>query len=313
MRSGRWPAQAGHQNGRKVRHTSNRWALAKAKSKARAKGRRPKPKRAGDRRHFWRLPRFGWLLIAVAIIGIVVLIRLYPPGQPPFGNSGTPRAVIVDQLSVLQENPAFIAEVTGQLEESGFEVDLYQGDEIDVAFYQGLSARGYNVIVFRAHSGILEEDETVHLKTTVFTNELYSRSRHLGDQWEERLFRARINEDYDWVFAISPKFIRDSMPGRFDDTVIIMMGCAGIAIYDLAEAFIDKGASAYLAWDATVLLNYVDKATLHLVDQLFSKRATLKEAVDSTMRVIGPDRAYDAELQYYPPGVADRTLQDLTG
>jgi len=249
----------------------------------------------------------------VAIVGIVVLIRLYPPGQPPFGNSGTPRAAIVDQLSVLQENPAFIAEVTGQLEEYGFEVDLYQGEDITVAFYRGLSAQGYRLIVFRTHSGILAEGETVHLRTTLFTNELYSRSRHLVDQLEHRLFRARIDEDYDWVFSISPKFIRESMPEQFDDTVIIMMGCAGITIHDLAEAFIDKGASAYLAWDATVLLNYVDKATLHLVDQLFSERKTVREAVNSTMRVIGPDPRYDAELDYYPPGIGGKTLKNLTG
>ncbi|MFU8796129.1 MAG: hypothetical protein ACNA7X_02380 [Dehalococcoidia bacterium] len=287
--------------------------MAKAKTKGRAKGRQAKPKQAEGRRHFWRLPRFAWLLIAVAIVGIVVLIRLYPPGQPPSGNSGTPRAAIVDQLSVLQENPAFIAEVTGQLEECGFEVDLYQGDEITVAFYRGLSARGYKVIVFRAHSGILEEDETVHLKTTVFTNELYSAFRYQVDQWEDRLFRATIGEEYDWVFSISPKFIRESMPGRFDDTVIIMMGCAGIYIDDLATAFIDKGASAYLAWDATVLLNYVDSATLHLVDQLFSERRTIREAVDSTMRVIGPDPRYGADLQYYPPGIGGKTLAGLTG
>ena len=287
--------------------------MAKAKTKGRAKGRQAKPKQAEGRRLFWRLPRFAWLLIAVAIVGIVVLIRLYPPGQPPFGNSDTPRAAIVDQLSVLQENPAFIAGVTGQLEEYGLEVDLFQGDDVTVDLYRELPTRNYKLIVFRAHSGILGGDETVHQKTTVFTNEVYSSWRYQADQWENRLFGATIGEDFGWVFSISPKFIRESMPGRFDDTVIIMMGCAGIAIDDLAEAFIDKGASAYLAWDAPVLLNYVDKATIHLVDQLFSERATVEEAVDSTMQVIGPDPTYDADLHYYPPGIGGRTLKNLTG
>jgi len=287
--------------------------LTKAKDKNRSRGRQAKAKQAEGRGRFWGLPRFAWLLIALAIIGTVVLIRLYPPGHQPPHNSGTPRAAIVDQLSVLQENPAFIAAVTGQLEEYGLEVDLYQGDEITVSFYRGLSARGYKVIVFRAHSGILEEDEAVHLKTTVFTNEVYSRWRYQVDQFEDRLFRATIGEDYDWVFSISPKFIRESMAGRFDDTVIIMMGCAGIYIDDLATAFIDKGASAYLAWDASVLLNYVDSATMHLVDQLFSERRTVSEAIDSTMNVIGPDPRYDAELHYYPTGIGDKTIAGLTG
>jgi len=256
---------------------------------------------------------YGWLLVALAVVATIVIVRLYPPGQPPYGNSGVPRAAIVDQLSVLQENPAFIAAVTGQLEEYGFEVDLYQGDEITVPFYRGLSARGYRVIIFRAHSGILEEGETVHEKTTVFTNELYSRWKYQVDQFEDRLFRATIGEDYDWVFSISPKFIRESMAGQFDDTVIIMMGCAGIYIDDLATAFIDKGASAYLAWDASVLLNYVDSATMHLIEQLFSERRTVSEAIESTMNVIGVDPRYDAELHHYPPGIGDRTIAGLTG
>jgi len=101
------------------------------------------------------------------------------------------------------------------------------------------------------------------------------------------------------------------MQADFNDTVIIMMGCAGIYIHDLADAFIDRGASAYLAWDASVLLDYVDRATLHLVDQLCTERATLREAVDSTMRVIGPDQRYDAELHYYPSGTGGKTLYEL--
>ena len=286
--------------------------MAKTKTRARAKGRQAKPKQAEGRRHLWRLPRFAWLLIAVAIVGTVVLIRLCPPGHTP-DVAGGPRAAIVDQLSVLQENDAFIDGVTRQLEEAGFEVDLFQGEEITVAFYKGLSARGYRMIVLRAHSGILEGEEQVHLKTTLFTNEPYSEWRHRTDQLNDRLFRASLGEEDDWVFSISSKFVRQSMLGRFEDTFIIVMGCAGIYIDDLAQAFIDKGASAYLAWDASVLLNYVDEATLHLVDQLCSQRVTVGEAVDSTMLVAGPDPRYKAVLKYYPPGIGDRTLKNLSG
>jgi hypothetical protein len=102
------------------------------------------------------------------------------------------------------------------------------------------------------------------------------------------------------------------MTKEFDDTVIIMMGCEGIYLPDLAEAFIDKGASAYLAWDASVNLDYVDEATPCLIRQLCSEKATIKEAVDSTMVDIGPDPKYGAELQYYPSGTGDKTLEELT-
>jgi len=258
------------------------------------------------------LPRYAWLLVALAVAGIIVAVRLYPSNQCPQDNLAAPRAAIVDQLSVLQENPAFIAEVTRELEGQGFAVDLFQGDEITVDFYRKLPTHCYRVIVFRTHSGILEEGEQVHMKTTMFTNEEFDWKKHQADVWHDRLFMAGIDDDRPRVFSIGPKFISEGMQGRFDDTVIIMMGCAGIFLTDLAEAFMGAGASAYIAWDASVLLDYVDDATEHLVEQLCSEKATIREAVESTMAAKGPDPRYDAELQYYPAGIGRKTLKDLT-
>jgi hypothetical protein len=106
------------------------------------------------------------------------------------------------------------------------------------------------------------------------------------------------------------------MEGEFDDAVIIMMGCSGLFLRDLAEAFIDKGASVYVAWNGSVELYYVDEATAYLVRQLCSGNVTVKEAVDSTMDVIGPDPEHKAGLQYYPTypsDSGDKTLQELVG
>ncbi len=83
-------------------------------------------------------------------------------------------------------------------------------------------------------------------------------------------------------------------------------------ITDLAEAFVEKGASAYLAWNASVDLDYVDKATSYLIEQLCSEKATINEAVDGTMDVIGPDPRYKAVLKYYPARNGDKTLEELT-
>ena len=106
------------------------------------------------------------------------------------------------------------------------------------------------------------------------------------------------------------------MEGSFDDTVIIMLGCSGIDLPDLAEAFVDKGASVYLAWDRSVELYYVDEATPYLVRQLCSEELTVREAVHDTMDVIGPDPNHGAKLQfYYDPGShnGDKTLEELIG
>jgi hypothetical protein len=283
--------------------------VTRTKAKKQTKG---KPLKRG-------LPWFAWLLIALAIAGVVVLVRIYPIGQPPPDNVGKPRAAIVDQLSSFQENEDFIGNVTRELEGYGFKVDLYQGSNITVDFYRQLPTQGYKLIIFRAHSGILEQDGEVMLRTVLFTNEPYDESDYALEQVYEQLVMGGACQNCSMMFGITPKFVRaegvvgqdKDMEGRFDDTVIIMMGCSGIALTDLAEAFIDKGASAYLAWDRSVELYYVDEATPYLIRQLCSEKLTIEEAVDSTMAAIGPDPEYGAELKYYPSGNGDKKLEEL--
>jgi len=286
--------------------------LSRAKAKKQTK---EKPPRKG-------LPWFAWLLIALGIAGIVVFVRTVPMGHAWPDHVGNATAAIVDQLSSLQENEQFIADVTKELEDYGFEVDLFQGTNITVEFYRQLPTRGYKVIIFRAHSGILEQDGEVMLRTVLFTNEEYSESAYALEQVYEQLVMGRAGAGFPMMFGITPKFVRaqsvvgqaTDMEGRFDDTVIIMMGCSGIALPDLAEAFIDKGASVYLAWDRSVELYYVDNATPYLIHQLCSEKLSIEEAVEDTMAAKGPDPNYGAELEcYYDPAShnRDKTLEEL--
>jgi hypothetical protein len=275
--------------------------LSTAKAKKQSKG---KPRKRG-------LPWFAWLLIALGIAGVVVFVRLYPMGQPSPNNGGELRAVIVDQLSSMRENEEFVGNVTQELEDYGFEVDLYQGGNITVDFYRQLPTRGYELIIFRAHSGLLAKDEVTIAQTTLFTNEEYSQLKHYDDQLRDRLVMARVGEGYPMVFGIPPKFIRESMKGEFDDAVVIMMGCSGIFLRDLAEAFVDKVASVYVAWNGSVELYYVDDATPYLMSQLCSGNLTIKEAMDRTMDVIGPDPEHGAGLKCYPSGSDDKKLEEL--
>ena len=263
-----------------------------------------------------RLPWFAWLLIAVGITGIIVFVRLYPVGHRSQDYWSGPKAVIVDQLSSVRENEAFAANVTNQLEEYGFEVDLYQEDEVDVELYRQLATRGYKLIILRAHSGLLAENEVTQDRTVLFTNEQYSQLKYYAEQLNDQLVMARVGEGFPMVFGIPPRFIAETMRGRFDDTVVIMMGCSGLFVRDLGEAFVDKGASAYLGWNGSVELYYVDEATPYLVEQLCSGNLTIREAVDNTMSAIGPDPVHKAGLEYYPiypSDTGDKTLRELTG
>jgi hypothetical protein len=286
--------------------------LSRAKAKKQTKG---KPSKKG-------LPWFAWLLIALGIVGVVAFIRIQPMGWPFPDHAGNATAAIIDQLSSLQENDDFIGNVTRELEDYGFEVDLYQGNNVTVDFYRQLPTYGYKLIIFRAHSGILEQDGEVIPRTVLFTNEEYTESRYALEQVYEQLVMGGACQGCPMMFGITPEFVRaqsvvgqaTDMDGRFDDTVVIMMGCSGIAMDDMARAFVDKGASVYLAWDRSVELYYVDNATPYLMNQLCSEELTIREAVANTMDFVGPDPNYGAELKcYYDPAShnGDKTLEEL--
>ena len=289
--------------------------MSKAKAKKQTQG---KSSKGGS-------PWFGWLFIAIGVAGIVIFIRTVPMSQSQPDHAGNATAAIIDQLSAsFQENEQFTANVTKELEDYGFDVDVYQGGNITVDFYRRLPTYGYKLIVFRAHSGILEQDGEVVPRTVLFTNEEYSESRYALEQVYGQLTMGGACQGCPMMFGITPEFVRaqgvvgqaTDMEGRFDDTVIIMMGCSGIALPDLAQAFIDKGASIYLAWDRSVELYYVDEATPHLVNQLCSGDLTIREAVRNTMDVMGPDPNHGAELQFYydpPSHNGDKTLEELAG
>jgi len=241
--------------------------------------------------------------------------QVIPPPNPqtnsPKPPSDLPKAAIIDQLCVLQPNQALLDQLTQELEDYGFEVDIYQGDEITVDFYRSLPEPGYKLIIFRAHSGLLGSEGEVIERTCLFTNELYSQTKHVTEQLSDQLARARINEHHPWVFGIGDEFITESMEGKFNNTVIIMMGCSCLYLEDLAQAFIDKGASAYLGWDASVGLGYVDEATTYLMEQLCQEKTTVKKAVSNTMATIGRDPQYGARLKYLPSQSGDKTLEEL--
>ena len=114
-----------------------------------------------------------------------------------------------------------------------------------------------------------------------------------------------------YMFAISPKFITQSIERQFADTAIIMMGCSCLIREDLAGAFIGMGASTYIAWNLSVRLDYVDGATTVLLEKLCSQELTIAVAVAQTMEEKGPDPEHGAVLKYYPAQIGGKTLRQL--
>jgi hypothetical protein len=255
------------------------------------------------KRHFIAL-----VVCTLALPGLILV------GCPqPHPDSGL-NAAIIDQLAVLEPNQQFIQQVTTELEGCGFEVDIYSGEEVKVKLYRKLPQYGYELIVFRAHSGLLkaeEDSEVVGVKqaTCLFTAEEYRQTSYVREQLDDQLLPAEMTSDYPLVFAVNSRFILESMPGSFNDTVIIMMGCSGLYLEDMAAAFSLKGTSAYLGWDGSVDLDYVDRAAAELITKLCTQKMTVEEAVAD----IGPDPYWGASLKFYPPQSSSKTIAELIG
>ena len=255
-----------------------------------------------------------YLLIAAAVL-VLGAINIPSGCRYPSPDHGTQnKAAIIDQLYLLEPNPAFITSVTEILESCGFTVDLWQGEEVTVDFYRKLSEYGYKLLVLRVHSGLLlsiEESKVASLERTyLFTGELYKTTRYVSEQMTDKVSNALMAEDYPLVFAVNSEFIRESR-GNFNNAVIIAMGCESYYFDDMATAFVAKGASIYMGWSTVVSLEYVDKATLALLGNLCVQGLTVAQGISRTMTGVGHDPYFNAYLKHYPDASGSRTVKEL--
>lgn len=261
-------------------------------------------------------PWYIWTAIGVITVAIVVVLVIFIPSwttnpPPPGSQTDGLKCAIVDQLYIVEPNQVFIDYTTRTLEDFGFQVDIFQGEEITVDFYKKLPSYGYKLIIFRVHGGLLQNETGVGNTIWMFTSEPYSRLRYFIAQMRDQVRAAGTSYDTRPLFAISPRFVTDCMQGDFNDTVIINMGCAAFYNDELAKMYVNKGASAYLAWDVSVGLHYVDDTTMTLIEKLCSEELTISSAVKTTMNEEGPDPNNNAFLYYYPPTNGDKTLREL--
>lgn len=205
------------------------------------------------------------------------------------------KAAIVDHLILSEPNKTLIQTSIALLEKAGFTVDYYKGEEVTVEFYRNLPTHGYGLIVLRVHSAATPPP------LCLFTSELHSKTKYVYEQLTDQVVIVSIYKEIGpFYFGIAPKFVKESMKGNFQNTIILMMGCDGLKYDEMAKAFVEKGANVYISWDGGVSIAHTDKATTHLLQQLTAKKQTVKKAVTETMEEVGPDPLYKSVLLYYP-------------
>lgn len=204
---------------------------------------------------------------------------------------------MIDQLSLSVPNPDFAASAIEKLEKAGYTVDYYPGKMVTVDFYRDLPSHDYDLIVMRIHAGLVTEDGRPTDDVSLFTGEDYSETKYVEEQATGLVGRSVYYEGADPLFGIGPDFVNYAMRGKFDDTLIVMMGCDGLRSQKMAQAFIDRGAESFVSWSQTVSAEHTDASTRRLLDRLLEDQLPLQDAVRETADELGPDPYYGAELR----------------
>jgi hypothetical protein len=270
-----------------------------AKSKKRKGTPDPAPVTTPDR----RLLLFGGAGAALALVVItVVLAVVLTAGGGGAPQTNTKRAIIVDQLTLTQPDPNFVSQARATLAQAGYSVDYVSGDAVTVDFYRTLPSSGYDLVLLRAHAGITTEidaktgQKTSEQYVSLFTNEAYDKTKYPSDQLN-RLGRGTYTDGGDPLFAIGPKFVTDSMTGNFNHAVVVAMGCDGLRSNTTAQAFLDKGASAFVSWTKSVSGPHTDEATAKFLQHFLIDGESVQNAVQQTANEVGPDPTYQGELR----------------
>ena len=259
---------------------------------------------AGRGRRLWRAGAAGLVLVA-GVAAVALLAWTLGAGG---SSSGPKTAAIVDQLNLTAPNPDFVTNATKVLEESGYTVDYYSGKEVTVDLYRSLPERGYDLIVMRAHSGLYrsvgpaDDGESGEPLLALFTNEPYDQYKYFNEQEAGRIGKAFYREGGEELFAVGQAFVAASMQGRFHNTTIVMMGCDGLGTTKTAEAFIARGAEAFVSWSQPVSASFTDTATERLLRKIYSEGLSTADAVEETAAEVGADPVYGAELRVLVSG-----------
>lgn len=236
-------------------------------------------------------------VIASLIIGAIAYSFLSPKGR---SIDTTPKIAVVDQLSAQWPDPVFNQTILGILNQTGLQVDYYPSEDVTVNFYRTLPLHNYKLIIFRVHSTSETGSTDLPPWVVFFTSENYSNANYVSEQEDMRLVYVKFPDVSQLYFGITPTFIQNSMEGTFNGTTIIAMGCEGLNKTSMADAFIQKGAKAFISFNGPVQEEYTDNATVYLLRHLITENQTIQDAVKETMNDVGSDPEYKSVLLFYP-------------
>lgn len=248
---------------------------------------------AKQSRGFWEIAI--WFLVAIVICSaaVAIFLNFSRPGEPEVH-----KAALVDQLSLTFPNQSFIDNTTEILEQAGYTVDYYTGEEVTVDLYRDLPTHHYDLVILRVHSArFLLPNGTLGDDVALFTGETYDPEKYVEEEKAGSVGSAHYSNTSASYFGITPSFVALAMEGKFEDSTVILMGCDGVRSDTMAKVFIYKGANAFVSWTKEIQASYTDAVTESLLKHLLIEKLPLKEAMSKAIAEVGFDQIYGSELK----------------
>ena len=222
--------------------------------------------------------RKRWAIFSVVLVLIIVLGFVFSSLHQQSEAKFPLTAVIIDQLAADFPDPSFVSSVNNTLQNRGFNVTYYN-ETLDVNSFKSLASSNYGLLILREHSALRNDSSTVDL----FTSERYVPGAHDQDLSNGRLALGEYYYKTDLYFVLSSLFI-ENLQGRFPGSIVIAMGCQSLksGCEQMAQAFLDKGAKAYIGWSDIVFPQDTDTETTRLISMLLDENQTIGDAVRGT-------------------------------
>jgi len=253
-----------------------------------------------------RFAAFAIVTVAVVLAAFVLSQTLLRSPEDKFSFE----AAIVDQIgsappSDIERAKQFNENATSILRKAGFNVSYFESQHVTVNFFKKLATRGWGVIVLRAHSALREGGGAVD----IFTSEEFREDRY--DYVAKGSYLWEPDKVY---FAVTAEFVEQIMEGRFPRSIVVATGCWSLKqeCLEMAEAFVNKGAGAYVGWTDKVGIDHSDASTLELLRHVFADNKTIAGAVSQCNSVV-PTEGFNGSLAFYPSDVADWRLNEFAG
>ena len=254
--------------------------------------------------------RLGMITVAALIIAVALAVAVFSShhGSPRSSGESVKKALIYDSLYREYPNQKLLGNLTSTLRMHGYSIDIYLGENASLGPLENITH--YSLVIVRAHGAFNNNPSIGYpVGTYIYTGlHVDEALKMYGKDAEKLADRGYLAEGVipppgmpltkenlaklPKYVTVSPRFFRGAFPRG---AIVFYSGCYGLDDDTLGNVFLDKGASAYIAWHGNVTWSHMDRALEVFVAKLLSGENARRAAAETNV-LVGPDPSSKARL-----------------